>query len=127
MPMNRSRARRGALALTAAAALGAAAVTGSGAATTRSLTAKPGITLSYSVKKLTAPAGKVTLRMTNRDDVAHDIAVRGGKLAKPKKGRIVQTGGVSTVTATLPAGTYTFYCTVFGHQSSGMRGTLTVR
>ena len=64
--------------------------------------------------------------MTNRDDIAHDIAVRGKKLASPKKGKIVGTGKVSKVTVTLPAGTYTFYCTVFGHESSGMRGTLTV-
>lgn len=129
--MTTSRIRRTGLALTAVAALGAAAMTGAAATShatgaTRALSAKPGEKLGYSVKTLRAPAGRVTLKMTNRDDIAHDIAVRGGKLAKPKKGRIVGPGKVSTVTVTLPAGTYTFYCTVFGHASSGMRGTLTV-
>ena len=129
--MSRSRIRSACLALTAVAALGAAAITGTAATSnatgaTRSLSAKPGEKLAYSAKRLTAPAGKVTLKMTNRDDVAHDIAVRGKKLASPKKGKIVGTGKVSTLTVTLPAGTYTFYCTVFGHESSGMRGTLTV-
>lgn len=131
IPMSTSPIRRTGLALTAAAALGAAAMSGAAATShatgaTRALTAKPGTKLAYSVKTLRAPAGTVTLRMTNRDDVAHNIAVRGKKLATPRKGRIVQTGKVSTVTVTLPAGTYTFYCTVFGHESSGMRGTLRI-
>ena len=126
--MTASRVGRIALTLTATAALGAAAMTGAAATgATRSFTATPGDRLAYSVARLSAPAGRVTLRMTNRDDIAHDIAVRGKKLAKPKRGRIVGTGKVSTVTVTLPAGTYTFYCTVFGHESSGMRGTLKVR
>jgi len=129
--MRTSRIRRAGLALTAAA-LGAAAVTGAAATShatgaTRSLSAKPGVKLGYSVTRLSAPAGGVTLRMTNKDEVAHNIAVRGKKLATPRKGRIVGKGKVSTVTVTLPAGTYTFYCTVFGHEDSGMRGTLTVR
>lgn len=129
--MSTSRIRSACLALTAVAALGAAAITGTAATSnatgaTRALSAKPGEKLAYSAKRLTAPAGRVTLKMTNRDDIAHDIAVRGKKLASPKKGKIVGTGKVSKVTVTLPAGTYTFYCTVFGHESSGMRGTLTV-
>lgn len=127
--MSTHRTRRACLAL--AAALGAAVVIGAaaGSAATgavRAFSAKPGEKLAYSVTRLSAPAGTVTLKMTNRDDIAHDIAVRGKKLASPKKGRIVGTGRVSTVTARLPPGTYTFYCSVFGHEESGMRGTLKV-
>jgi uncharacterized cupredoxin-like copper-binding protein len=43
-----------------------------------------------------------------------------------EKGPTVIGGGRSTVTATLKAGTYTFYCSVPGHEQAGMRGTLTV-
>lgn len=129
--MRTARIRRAGLALTAAAALGATAITGvaatsHGSGVTRSLNAKAGEKLAYSVKRLFAPAGTVTLRMTNKDDVAHDIALRGKKLAKPRLGKVVGTGRVSVVSLTLPAGTYTFYCRVFGHEDSGMRGTLTV-
>lgn len=132
--MRTSTIRRAGLALTATAALGAAAMTGVAATSqatkppaTRTVTAPAGEKLRYSAARLKAPAGRVTLRMINRDDIAHNIAVRGKKLATPRIGRIVGTGRVSKVTATLPAGTYTYYCTVFGHESSGMRGTLTVK
>ena len=125
--MRTSRIRRAALALTATAALAAAAMTGAAApSSARTLSAKPGEKLAYSVTRLSAPAGKVTLRMTNKDDIAHNVALRGKKLAKPHLGKVVGAGKVSTVAVTLPAGTYTFYCSVFGHEASGMRGTLTV-
>lgn len=126
--------RRACLALTATAALGAAAMTGVAATSqagtppaTRTVTAPAGEKLRFSATRLRAPAGRVTLKMVNRDDIAHNIAVRGPRLAKSRVGRIVGTGKVSKVTATLPAGTYTFYCSVFGHERSGMRGTLTVK
>lgn len=132
--MKTSTIRCAGLALTATAALGAAAMTGLAATSqatappaTRTVTAPAGEKLRYSVKRLSAPAGRVTLRMVNRDDIAHNIAMRGPKLAKARVGKIVGTGKVSAATATLPAGSYTFYCSVFGHESSGMRGTLTVK
>ena len=131
--MRTSTIRRTCLALTSTAALGAAAMTGVAATShaakppaTRAVTAPAGEKLRFSATRLRAPAGRVTLKMTNRDDIAHNIALRGRKLATPRVGRIVGTGKVSKVTATLPAGTYTYYCSVFGHESSGMRGTLTV-
>jgi uncharacterized cupredoxin-like copper-binding protein len=37
------------------------------------------------------------------------------------------TGGTKVLSLTLPAGTYTFYCSVPGHEQAGMKGTLTVR
>ena len=42
-------------------------------------------------------------------------------------GAIVTNGGTSTVTATLKAGTYEFYCSVDGHEAAGMKGTLTIK
>jgi plastocyanin len=84
--------------------------------------------LKYNVTKLSAKPGKVTLRMTNPGTTPHDIAVKGGGLAKPVKGKIVTNGKVSTVTFTAKAGKkYTFYCSVPGHEAAGMKGVLTVK
>lgn len=123
------RIRRGALVLMGAAALGAGGLTAaaSSAGATRPLVTATGQKLGFSTKTLRAPTGKVTLKLTNRGDLAHNIAIRGTRLARPKLGRIVGTGKVSTVVVTLPPGTYTYYCSVFGHERGGMRGTLTVK
>ena len=42
-------------------------------------------------------------------------------------GKVVQNGGTSTVSENLKPGTYTFYCSVDGHEAAGMKGTLTVK
>jgi uncharacterized cupredoxin-like copper-binding protein len=39
----------------------------------------------------------------------------------------VTKGGVSSVTADLKPGKYTFYCPVDDHESEGMKGVLTVK
>lgn len=81
--------------------------------------------LKFVALSATATAGSVTLRMGNKSAVPHDISITGNGVAQV--GQIVSNGGVSTVTATLKAGTYTFYCSVPGHEAAGMKGTLTVK
>ncbi len=82
--------------------------------------------LKFLASSASAKAGKVTLRMKNASSVPHDISIKGpGGLNQI--GPIVSGGGTSTVTATLAPGTYTFYCSVDGHEAAGMRGTLTVK
>jgi plastocyanin len=78
--------------------------------------------LAYKFKSASAKAGKVTVESTNDASVPHDIALMGGP-----SGSVVQNGGVSKLTANLKAGSYTFYCTVPGHEQAGMKGTLTVK
>jgi uncharacterized cupredoxin-like copper-binding protein len=78
--------------------------------------------LKFSTKTLHASHGRVTIRMTNpSSSFKHGIAIAGHG-----KGRIVGRGGVSTVTATLKKGRYTFFCPVPGHRAAGMVGTLIV-
>jgi plastocyanin len=81
--------------------------------------------LKFLASGASATPGKVTLRMKNMSSVPHDIAVKGGALNQV--GPIVSGGGVSSVTVTLTPGTYTFYCSVDGHEAAGMKGTLTVK
>jgi plastocyanin len=81
--------------------------------------------LKFLASSATATPGHVTIRMKNMSSVPHDIAIRGA--AASQIGPIVTNGGVSTVSASLKPGTYTFYCSVDGHEAAGMKGTLTVK
>jgi plastocyanin len=81
--------------------------------------------LKFLASSASATAGKVTLRMKNASTVPHDIAIRGAGVSQV--GPVVSGGGVSTVSTTLPPGSYTFYCSVDGHEAAGMKGTLVVK
>jgi plastocyanin len=74
--------------------------------------------------KLEAKAGKVTITLKNSSPLEHNVAIRGNGV--DVVGPIVKKGGTSTVTATLAAGAYEFYCSVPGHEQAGMKGVLTV-
>jgi plastocyanin len=81
--------------------------------------------LKFTASSASGTAGKVTLRMLNKSSVPHDIAVKGAGINQV--GAVVQNGGSSTVTTALKPGTYTFYCSVDGHEAAGMKGTLTIK
>ena len=71
---------------------------------------------------LTASADTdVTIQVVNNGTIEHDFTIDEAsvKIAVPA----TETG---TATVSLPAGTYTFYCSVPGHKEAGMSGTLTV-
>ena len=87
--------------------------------------ADPNGLLKFLASSASATSGKVTLRMKNASSVQHDIAITGGGVSQV--GPVVSNGGISTVTAALKPGTYTFYCSVDGHEAAGMKGTLTVK
>jgi len=89
------------------------------------INADPTGQLKFTAPSASATAGKVTIRMQNMSSVMHDIAITGGGVNMI--GPIVDNGGVSTVTASLKPGTYTFYCSVDDHREAGMEGKLTVK
>lgn len=92
--------------------------------TTLQLAADPTGRLEFIPTRLEAPAGKVTIVLTNDSSVEHDVAIVGnGVFAKSDR---VANGGRASVTATLKPGIYEFYCTVPGHQDAGMDGVLAV-
>jgi len=102
-----------------------ASTSGGGATTDLELAALKDGTLKFDKSTLSAPAGKVTLTMANPSPLPHSIAIEGNGV--DAKGKVVSTGGSSTVSADVKAGSYTYYCTVPGHRSAGMEGTLTVK
>ena len=130
--MNARTMRRGALALITTAAIGAAGITAVAATVpTATKSVKNGASeLSYSPSKLQVkiPAGKskikVTIRYRNTGSTEHDIALSGRGVSKV--GEDAQPGTGTSVSATLRAGTYTYFCTVPGHRAAGMKGTLKV-
>jgi mono/diheme cytochrome c family protein len=81
--------------------------------------------LRFEYKSASAKSGKVTLRSKNASPVPHDISLKGGGVNE--QGDQVSNGGTSKITATVKPGSYTFYCSVPGHEQAGMKGTLTVK
>ncbi len=96
----------------------------SGATTSLKLAANPEGQLSYDTKALSAPAGTVTITMTNMSPVEHNVTIAEG--SKVLGATPTFAGSSKTVTVKLKPGKYTFYCSVPGHRQAGMEGTLTV-
>lgn len=94
-------------------------------ATSLSLSADPTGALRFNKKTLSAKAGGVRVTLSNPSPLMHNISLSGPGVNL--HGATVPHGATSTVAANLKPGTYTFYCSVPGHEQAGMKGTLTVR
>lgn len=73
-----------------------------------------------------AVTGEVVLAVTNAGPTIHDLSIRddaGTLLAETKD---LPAGASETLTADLPAGKYVMFCALPGHESLGIKGTLTV-
>ena len=115
---------RRSLAATALVVLGslllAPAATPASTATTITVAAKD--TLKFTLSKSSAPAGKVTFKVTNKGKLGHDFKIAG------KKTPILAAGKSATLTVTLKKGKkYPYLCTVPGHAAAGMKGTFTAK
>jgi uncharacterized cupredoxin-like copper-binding protein len=89
------------------------------------VSADPSGALKFTKTTLNAKAGPVKIEMDNPSPVPHAVSIKGNGV--DAGGNTVNKGGVSTVSANLKAGEYEFYCPVDGHESAGMKGTLTVK
>jgi plastocyanin len=80
--------------------------------------------LAYNKKVLRARPGKVKLVLTNLSPLDHDVRVaKGGH----DLGGTKEIGKGKTIgTVALKKGTYTFFCSVPGHEAAGMKGKLIV-
>ena len=72
-----------------------------------------------------AKPGKVTVKSLNKSSVPHNISVQGPGVMQA--GPVVSGGATSQISVDLKPGSYTFLCTVPGHEQAGMKGTLTVK
>lgn len=98
-----------------APAAGAVAVTASATA------------LAFDQKELSASAGDVTFDFTNPGTFPHNVTIKGTDGTKIGGSETVTGKDAPPFTVTLKAGTYTFFCSVPGHEAGGMTGTLTVQ
>jgi plastocyanin len=69
-------------------------------------------------------AGPVTFFVKNDGHAPHDFRIRGNGV--DQKTEMLQSGETGQFTVDLPPGTYSYQCTVGGHEQLGMQGTLTV-
>jgi plastocyanin len=90
------------------------------------LAANPSGELKFDKTSLTAKAGTVAIDFTNSSPLPHNVTVASSSGSVVNETSTFQ-GGSKTVTMTLKAGTYKFYCSVPGHRQAGMEGTLTVQ
>jgi len=103
---------------------GATSGGGGGGGSNLTVTANPQGQLSWTPTTLSAKAGQVTVTLQNSSPVSHDVSISGNGVDKTSD---LVSGGSGSVTANLKPGTYTYFCTVPGHEQAGMKGTLTVK
>ena len=90
------------------------------------LSADPSGALAYDTTELTSGPGKITLDFTNDSPVGHDVVIddaAGNEVAATD----VITGASTSTEFDAKPGTYTFFCSLPGHEEAGMKGTLTVK
>jgi plastocyanin len=77
---------------------------------------------------ISAPAGKVVFYLVNAgNNTAHNLFIRDSKGTKIAGSDLVSAGDSAVFTVdNIAAGTYVIYCDQPGHESSGMKGTLTI-
>lgn len=94
------------------------------ASTTLDLAADP-TALAFDKTELDAKAGEVTIDFTNPAAIEHNVVIEedGKELA----GFDPITEGEETLSTDLQPGTYTYFCSVPGHEEAGMKGTLVVK
>lgn len=71
--------------------------------------------------------GPYTFEVANAGKIEHDLAIEGEALPKEPKTPLIEPGKSATLNADLKPGKYKLYCTVPGHEQSGMKIDVTVR
>jgi plastocyanin len=98
---------------------------GGGGGSTVQISADPSGALKFEETSVEATAGSVTIDFTNDSPLSHDVKIEVNGVNG--EGTDTVTGGSTSATVDLEAGTYTFYCSVDGHRAAGMEGTLVVK
>jgi uncharacterized cupredoxin-like copper-binding protein len=80
---------------------------------------------SFSVDATEVPAGTVSFIVKNNGNIPHDFSISGNGVEQ--KTSMIDPGKTAVLEVDLKPGTYTYICTVPGHEMLGMKGTLTVK
>ena len=75
---------------------------------------------------ITVAGPTVTFVVTNDGPTPHNVAVRDASGKVLMTTRDLKRGETQTVSADIAPGTYTTFCSLPGHESLGVKGTLTV-
>jgi plastocyanin len=78
----------------------------------------------FSLDATEAKAGTVTFVVRNNGSMPHDFEIRGDGVSQ--KTHMLQPGESDSLTVDLQPGTYTYICTIPGHDQLGMQGSFTV-
>jgi plastocyanin len=76
--------------------------------------------------ELSVTGTTVTMDVVNDGPTPHNLSVRDADGEVVMATADLSTGGTETITADLEPGEYTIFCSLAGHESLGMSGTLTV-
>jgi len=98
---------------------------GSGGGETVTFEADPGGDLAWTETEASAAAGDLTIELVNEATTPHNVYIEdeGGEILAESE---TITESTTTTTASLEAGTFTFFCDIPAHREAGMEGTLTV-
>jgi plastocyanin len=96
-----------------------------GGGQTLSLAADPSA-LAYQQTSLSAKPGKATIDFDNPSAIGHDVCVQDSSGKEVGCSDVIQQSK-TTLDVDLKPGTYTYFCSVDGHEQAGMKGTLTVK
>lgn len=81
----------------------------------------------YEPSTLTASHGTVVFWLVNAGTVSHDFVIRDSSNNRVSSSELISVGDqVAFKVDNLAAGTYSIFCDQQAHESSGMKGTLTV-
>jgi uncharacterized cupredoxin-like copper-binding protein len=72
-------------------------------------------------------AGSLNLSVANEGKIEHDLAIEGEQIGDEPKTPLIKPASAVPLEVELPAGEYKFYCTVPGHEQSGMKTDVTVK
>ena len=70
-------------------------------------------------------AGSYSFAVANQGKIQHDLAIEGNGV-KETKTPLIDAGKSANLSVELKPGKYTFFCTVPGHEQSGMKVSVTV-
>lgn len=78
--------------------------------------------LAYTEAPTSGTAGEVTIALENVAGLAHNVVFEGFQGDAPI---VESSGGIDVATVDVPAGDYTYYCSIPGHRAAGMEGQIT--